>query len=256
MSINVIPTTSEETRMVKAIQASSGSVANGIIGNQTLVEIAKKVCPDLFPLTIDMYSAPMIISKNILLFDPNTSLSGYANTLSGSYTYPSGVTPCSIMVNNGKTIYPTSSHSWLGFQDSVIYETFDGKINICRALRDSEIPNRTNVKWAIGGAGLLSNYNPVLEGYSKFTKNGKQYDYSDVWRLTNHTVLGIKDGFKYGVYINNMDGTAINAFCKDKMKFEFALKLDGGHIAAINGTEQFSKINTSQNQGYAIQFIK
>jgi hypothetical protein len=112
------------------------------------------------------------------------------------------------------------------------------------------------VKWAISGAGLLGNYNPILEGYSKFTKNGKTYDYSDVWRTTNHVVLGIKDGFKYGVYLSNMNGVQINSFCKDKMNFEYALKLDGGHIAAINGAEAFAKINMSQKQGYAIQFIK
>jgi hypothetical protein len=156
------------------------------------------------------------------------------------------------MVNDGKTICGSASHAWLGFKESVIYQKLDGTVGICRAMYDTEIPDRKNIKWAVGGAGLLGNYNPKLEGFSKFVANGKTYDYSDVWRRTNHTILGFKNGYIYGVYIKDMNGTEMQAFCRDKMKFEYALKLDGGHIAAINSAD--FKINTAQSQGYAIQW--
>jgi hypothetical protein len=244
--------TTEEKRMIEGIQKSYGAVANGVIGNQTLSEIAKDKCPEVFPLTLELYGMPTIIGKDIILFDPGGGLKNFDNSVSGSYSYPSGKTPCSIMVNDGKTICGSASHAWLGFKESVIYEKIDGTIGICRAMYDTEIPDRSNVKWAIGGAGLLGNYNPKLEGFAKFTVNGKTYNYSDVWRRTNHTVLGVKNGWIYGVYCKNMTGPEINAFCKDKMKFDIAILLDGGHIAAINSAE--IKINTAQSQGYAIQW--
>jgi hypothetical protein len=244
--------TTEEKRRNIGLQHSTGALENAIIGNQTLTEMAIPLCPEIFPVCVEMYGQPVIVGKDILLFDPGGGLSKYAYSLSGSFTYPAGQTPCSIMVNDGKTICGSSSHAWLGFKESVIYERNDGTVAICRAAYDTEIPDRNNVKWAVGGAGLLGNYNPKLEGFSAFTVDGKAYNYSDVWRRTNHTVLGIKNGWKYGVYCKNMTGPEINAFCKDKMKFDLAILMDGGHIAAINTPD--TKINTAQPQGYAIQW--
>ena len=43
--------------------------------------------------------------------------------------------------------------------------------------------------------------------------------------------------------------------CKKNFHFDKAILLDGGGLAAINGTETFAQINTSVKQGYAIQFI-
>ena len=40
-----------------------------------------------------------------------------------------------------------------------------------------------------------------------------------------------------------------------KFNFEYAIMLDGGGLAAINGEEKFAKINATAKQGYAIQFI-
>ena len=246
--------TNEEKRMIVGIQNSFKILANGCIGNQTLSDVAKRYAPEVFPLSLKIYGMPTLISKNVLIFDPNGGLKNYNNTISGTYTYPAGVTPCSIMINDGKTICGSSCHAWLGYPDSVIYETYDGEIGICRVLYDTEIPNRKNIKFAIGGAGLGINFNPKAEGYAAFTKDGKSYNYSDVWRKTNHTILGVtEDGYKYGVYISNMDANGMNDFCNNKMKFKYCLKLDGGHIAAINSPD--FKINTSQNQGSAIQFV-
>lgn len=47
--------TSEEVRMIKAIQRSVGALDNGWIGNQTLSDIAAKLGADCFPLNVELY---------------------------------------------------------------------------------------------------------------------------------------------------------------------------------------------------------
>ena len=44
---------------------------------------------------------------------------------------------------------------------------------------------------------------------------------------------------------------SINNLAK-KFGFNLALMLDGGHVAGINGTEDFAKINTKSTQQYYI----
>lgn len=204
--------------------------------------------------TIKLNNAPCIVADDILLFDPNSGLKSYANTILGSFTYPSGDKPCSIMINKGVDIYSYSCHSWLGFPETVIYRYKDGKFGWGKFKSTSEIPNRANVVWAIGAMGLLDKYNPAEEGFSKFTKNGKIYDYSDVLRTTNHNMLGIKDGKCHLIYLANMSGYQVNTFAKNN-GFEMAIMLDGGHLAGINGSESYAKINIDTKQGYAIQGI-
>ena len=77
--------------------------------------------------------------------------------------------------------------------------------------------------------------------------------YSDVLRKTNHTVLGYKGGLLYGVYCKAMTAQQVNAFCRDKLKLEYAVMLDGGHVAAIHGA--CNKINTQTRQFYAVRFL-
>ena len=77
--------------------------------------------------------------------------------------------------------------------------------------------------------------------------------YSDVLRKTNHTVLGYKRGMLFCVYCKNMTAAQVNSLCRDNMRFEKAIMLDGGHVAAINGAN--NKINTTQKQYYAIKAV-
>ena len=102
-----------------------------------------------------------------------------------------------------------------------------------------------DVVWAVGGMGLLGNYNPAADGFTGA--------YSDVLRKTNHAVLGCKGGMLYGVYCKAMTAQQVNAFCQDKLKLKYAVMLDGGHVAAINGA--CNKINTNQRQYYAVRFL-
>ena len=93
--------------------------------------------------------------------------------------------------------------------------------------------------------GLLGNYNPATEGFT-----GR---FSDVLRRTDHTALGYKGGMLYGVYCRSMTAQQVNALCRDKLKLEYAVMLDGGHVAAIHAA--CNKINTNQRQYYAVRFL-
>ena len=95
-------------------------------------------------------------------------------------------------------------------------------------------------------------YEPAKEGYARFRKNGKTYNYSDVLRKTNHTAIGVKDGEVYGLYLANVTGAQVNAYCK-KIGLDMAVMLDGGHVAAINS--DIGKANAYQKQHNIIQFV-
>ena len=237
-------TTNSEDRMFKAIQTANGSYPNGWIGTQTMSDIAIEVGAKCFPVTLLMYGQPTIIGNDLVAFNPKGSLANYKNSMLGSFTYPRATTPCSILVNNGKVECDYACHAFNGKPESVIYRLKSGAFGIKRCTYASELPK--TVDWAIGGMGLMQNFDPAAEGFSNA--------YSDVLRKTNHNVLGVKNGKVFGVYMKNMTGNQVNDLCR-KFNFEYAIMLDGGGLAAINGEEKFAKINATAKQGYAIQFI-
>lgn len=228
--------TSEEIRMIKAIQRSVGALDNGWIGNQTLSDITAKLGADCWPLNVELYGQPCIIARDI---DP-LNLSGRLpeNSISGSFSWQGA--PCSILVRGGRVVRGMSCH--YPTPESVLYKTRDGAVRIARVASAAELGD---VVWAVGGMGLLDRYDPAAEGFTGA--------YSDVLRKTNHTVLGYKGGMLYGVYCRSMTAQQVNAFCRDKLKLTLAVMLDGGHVAAINGA--CNKINTNQRQFYAVRFL-
>ena len=242
---NISPSTKNEEKLFKAIQKAVGSAQNGAIDCQTMVDIAVKLNANCFPITLQMFGYPVIIGNDLLAWSPKAPISGFSNSMLGSFTYPRATTPCSILINYGTVICGNSCHAHLNKPESVIYRTNDGKFGIKRVTYTSELPK--NVKWAVGGMGLMDMYDPSAEGFTGA--------YSDVLRKTDHNVLGVKNGKVYGVYYKNMTGQQINEHCKNSMKFDFAILLDGGGLAAINGSESFAKINFNAKQGYALQFI-
>lgn len=228
--------TSEELRMIRAIQRAVGALDNGWIGNQTLSDIAAKLGADCFPLNVELYGQPCIIARDI---EP-VNMSGPLpkNAISGSFSWQGQ--PCSILVRGGKVVRGMSCH--YPRPESVLYKTAGGAVRIARVASAAALGD---VVWAVGGMGLLGNYNPAAEGFTGV--------YSDVLRKTNHTVLGYKGGMLYGVYCRSMTAQQVNAFVRDKFKLEYAVMLDGGHVAAINGA--CSKINTQTRQFYAVRFL-
>ena len=233
---DVVGSTSEEVRMIKAIQRSVGALDNGWIGNQTLSDIAARLGANCFPLNVELYGQPCIIARDI---EP-VNMSGPLpkNAISGSFSWQGQ--PCSILVRGGKVVRDWSCH--YPTPESVLYKTTDGAVRIARV---SSVSALDNVVWAVGGMGLLGGYDPELDGFTGI--------YSDVLRKTNHTVLGYKGGMLYGVYCRSMTAQQVNAFCRDKLKLDYAVMLDGGHVAAINGA--CNKINTQTRQFYAVRFL-
>ena len=239
-------TTQNEKKVIAAMQEKLDVAPNGIIGMNTLSSLAFQVGADVpLPVTLELYGQPTIIGDDLIAWSPKTSLKGYANSMLGSFTYPRATTPCSFLINNGTCICGTSCHAHLNKPESVIYRLTDGTFGIKRAKTISDLPK--NIKWAVGGMGLLDNYEPKAEGF--------EGQYADVLRQTNHNVLGIKNGKVYGVYFKNKTASQINTMCKNNFHFDMAIILDGGGLAAINGTETFAQINTHCKQGYAIQFV-
>ncbi len=238
---DVVGATSEEARMIKAIQRAVGALDNGYIGTQTLSDIAVKVGASCWPLNVELYGKPAIIAKDIDPLNPNGSLP--YNAISGSFSWQGK--PCSILIRDGKVICGTACH-YPNAPESVLYRTKGGNIGIARAksIMDDALA-RSEIIWAVGGMGLLGNYSPAAEGFTG--------SYSDVLRRTAHTVLGVKNGMLYGVYFKSLTASQVNDFCRDKLKLEKAIMLDGGHVAAIHGAS--SKINVGQKQFYAAKFI-
>ena len=233
---DVVGSTLEEVRMIKAIQRSVGALENGWIGNQTLSDIAARLGANCFPLNVELYGQPAILARDI---DP-LNLSGPLprNAISGSFSWQGQ--PCSILVRGGRTVRSMSCHC--PTPESVLYKTRDGAVRIARVSSAAALGG---VVWAVGGMGLLDRYAPAAEGFTGA--------YSDVLRKTNHTVLGYKGGLLYGVYCKAMTAQQVNAFVRGKLKLEYAVMLDGGHVAAIHAA--CSKINTNQRQYYAVRFL-
>lgn len=233
---DVVGSTSEEVRMIKAIQRSVGALDNGWIGNQTLSDIAAQLGADCFPLNVELYGQPAILARDIAPLNLSGRLP--ENSISGSFSWQGA--PCSILVRGGRVVRSMSCH--YPTPESVLYKTTDGAVRIARVASASLLDN---VVWAVGGMGLLGNYNPAAEGFIRA--------FSDVLRKTNHTLLGYKGGMLYGIYCRSMTAQQVNAFCRDKLKLEYAVMLDGGHVAAIHAA--CSKINTNQRQYYAVRFL-
>ena len=237
---NVSGSTAAEKRLIKAVQGAVGAVQDGSIGTQTLTDLARVVGADCWPLGLDIYGCPTIIAKDLTPAAVKAPLANYANAISGSFSY--NQEPCSILVSNGECYRSEGCHAHLGKPESVLYRCNDGTLGIKRMMSAGQLP--LDVTWAIGGLGLLGNYDPAAEGFT-----GK---YSDVLLKNTHTMVGCKAGFVYLVYIGSMTGEQVNAHAK-RLGLDYAVMLDGGHVSAINS--ESSRINTAQKQYYIVQAL-
>jgi len=240
--------TASEKRLVLAWQGHIGVRQDNAIGPASVVStLARLGVKGCWPATLKIYNCPCIVCEDVVpLAVKQKSLSGYANAISGSFAYNDGSGPASILFADGKAARSVSCHYYDGkYPESVIFCRRDGSFGGARirTLQDL-IGYPDGFAWVVGGMGLLSNYNPAVEGFKGA--------FSDVLRRTNHTVLGVKDGLVFLVYCPNMTAGEVNARAQT-FAFDHAIMLDGGHIAAINGTESFARLNRSQAQQYIIQ---
>ena len=236
--------TAEEKRLIKAIQKAMGILDNGVIGTDTMTSLAIKVGADAFPVAVTMYGCPTVVAKDLIPFDPNGPIAPYAYSISGSFTWPSGDMPCSILVNRGVVVHSYACHKYRDQPETVLYKLYDGRLGTKRVLTIAELPD--GVKWAVGGMGLLKNYDPVVEGFTG--------DQAGVLRKTGHTVLGYKNGRVYGVCFANHTSEQINKIVKEKFMLEGAIQMDGGSVYGYNLAHMRNRIDW--RYGYAIQFIK
>lgn len=232
-----------EQRMLKAIQKAIGAKEDGMIGTQTMSDIAVAVGAKCWPMTLTIYNQPVIICEDITICNPGKGTKDFANSISGSFSY--NKLPCSILINDGNVICGSACHAFNNKPECVLYRLDNGDFGVRRVMYANQLP--ANTKWAVGGLGLLSMFQPVAEGFSGA--------YSDVLRRTGHTILGVKNNMIYLILCRNMTAAEVNKYCRDSLKLEMAIMLDGGHVASINGEESNAKINTSQVQYYLIQAV-
>lgn len=237
---NVSGSTASEAKMIRAIQAAVGAVQDGSIGAQTMSDIAARLGADCFPLALTIYGQPVIIARDALPAAVSGPLAGYANAISGTFSYANR--PCSILVTHGETVCGYACHAHLGKPESVLYRTQDGRFGFKRCLYAAELPSAT--AWAVGGVGLLESWDPEAEGFAGA--------YADVLRRTAHTFLGVKQNYTYLGYCSNMTGAEVNAHVR-RLGLELAIMLDGGHVAAIHSAE--TRINTGTRQYAIVQGI-
>lgn len=247
-SMNIIKgSTASETAGIKLLQKAVGANQDGEIGPQTITDIKCKLGAIDKPETWSIYGMPVIIAKDIVIAaNPGAGLSTYTNSMTGGFN--DGKVPCSILVRDGQTVHEDACHAYQGYPESVIYRQKNGAFGIARVKSRSELP--ADLAWALGGMGLLGNYNPDAEGFKKI----ETQDFSDVLRDTNHAVLGVKNGYIYLCFCESMTAAQVNAFAQT-LGLEMAVMGDGGGIAGINGGESFAKVNTGTIQIYMVQGI-
>lgn len=232
-----------ELKMLKAIQRAVQAKDDGMIGTQTMTDIAVAVGAECWPLTTTLFNMPVIICKDIAIESSDNGTQDFPNSISGTFSDLRG--PQSILVNDGIVLHEAALHACNNKPETVVFRTNDGEFGMKRVLNANQLPADT--KWAVGGMGLLGMFQPVAEGF-----NGA---YSAPLRKTAHTVLGVKNGMCYLMMCRNMNASQVNQYCRDKLKLQMAIMLNGGDVASINGDESHAKINTAHPQKTLIRAI-
>jgi hypothetical protein len=199
--------------------------------------------------------------EDIVPFDPQgKGLVSFDNVVSGSYS--TGHMPISILVSEGKTIRDYSCHCWekrngeTHFPESVLWYNKDGSHGISQVTKDVHLPDRENIIWAIGGAGMSG---PFVKDWGNRTipqDAVKEYfneRFGDVWRRTSHIIITIdRFGYFIAVEVGNLDFLGmVKLLNKLGLPRENCIKLDGGHVTASNTDDRKRNIYTGQH--YAIK---
>lgn len=232
--------TPAEIRAVTAWQRAIGAYPDNSVGMQVITDTLAVLGVDVWPLNCTIFNCPVIIARDARPAKVKAPLKNYADAISGSFS--SAQAPCSILVTDGATVCGYACHAHIGKPESVLYRLNDGTFGVKRCTYSTELP--AGVRWAVGGVGLLDNYNPAAEGFT-----GR---YADVLRRTDHTMIGVKHNLVYLCYVKSTTGAGVNALAQ-KMGFAHAIMLDGGHVAAVNAAED--RINTGQTQYYIVQGV-
>lgn len=118
-----------------------------------------------------------------------------------------------LAVNKGKPLGPNAHLTdWKGTKRGTV--AWNGSKMICQRINHyREIPEMV---WGISGVMLIPDYNRWIEKYL-----------SDVYRRTNHTVIGFDKEYLYLIVQRNCTMTQLVKTCK-RFGLEGAVSLDGG----------------------------
>ena len=235
---------------IKAIQSALGTAPDGIIGNHTVDVLYRQFASPEMPYELSAFGCKVVITKpsEVTLYDTGGmwSVKDFSYSMSGGFTAPSGVKPCSMLIDDGQVLWGRACHAntWDGEKpEGVLYYTNQGKLGT-RVVRLASELDDLDIKWAIGGLTMLPYFNAEAEGFV-----GR---FSDVFRYTAHNAIGYdRYGNIIGVYHNRCTLQTFRQKCKNIGLVE-AISLDGGHISAFNcGT---LTANVHQKQGSIVSF--
>jgi len=222
---------------IKAVQSALGAYPDGKAGPQTWDTLYRKFADVKYPYSENFFSGIVIFTKDIKIeYGQNRKATkDFVNSISGVFQWDSKA--ISVLMQDGKVICNSASHTWLGKPETIIYKTKHGVINAIRAI---SVPQDllSDIEWAIGGLGL-HNYDPAAEGFTGA--------YSDVLRSTGHTGIGITKENEIALLYKNCSGLQFKDWAINKLGLKFAIMLDGGHIASMNTPNYKYNLNQKQN---------
>ena len=251
-------TTDEKT---KAFQLALGSYPDGIAGASTwdasyrFLDFIGVLSID-FPYEVHQWGCDVMFDKveNVIPFSGEGhryDVNDFSYTISGSFTAPSCIKPCSFLINNGDVIWGRACHAntWDGEKpETVLYCLTDGTTGMTLARTMSDMLEPSKYKWAIGGGQI------VKDGVASFNLKAEGFvgAFSDVVRTTAHCAVGLdKYGNAMAVYHSNCSLKEFQRRCVS-IGMQDGIFIDGGHVSAINAGEL--RHNIGQRQGYLIQF--
>ena len=238
---------------IKQVQRNLGTRPDGDPGVHTWDCFYRATTPkDLVktPYSLKAFGNWIHIAKpeDVKPFDPQgKGLKYYPNSVSGSFS--ANHKPVSIMVADGKTIRDYSCHCWekkpdgsTHFPESVLWYNKNGTWGIDQVTKDVHLPDRDNILWAIGGAGIK----PGDSEKEYFTA-----PFNDVWRRTSHIAISIDQfGYFIAVEMENMNRSQ-GLELLDKLGLKNVVWLDGGHVTSAYTSDHRRNVYTGQH--YAIR---
>lgn len=199
---------------VTNFQRNNGLASDGVVGEKTW----GRLYGDLQYLTFNNIYMIKCKPQNIeVILLGNALHKTNANGINGTFfdtSRPTLSQSCwGLAVNKGSPLGPNAHITdWKGTKRGTI--AWNGNKMICQRINHyREIPGMI---WGISGVMLVPDYNRWIEKYL-----------SDVYRKTNHTVIGFDDEYIYLIVQRSCTMTQLVETCK-KLGLEGAVSLDGG----------------------------
>ena len=220
---------------VNSFQRNNGLSADGIVGEKTWAKLNEDLLYFTFTNIYIIKCKPQNAEVTLI---GNTLCRANANGINGTFfDTPRPALPQScwgLAVNKGKPIGPNAHITdWRGTKRGTV--AWNGSEMLCQRINHySEI---LGMVWGISGVMLVPDYNRWAERYL-----------NDVYRKTNHTVIGFDEEYIYLMVQKNCTMTQLIKTCK-KFGLKGAVSLDGGGSSQLrfNGKGVFSarKINSA-----------